>query len=210
MYYTCNTVKRKKPVTSFTIPPELTKQIDSLAEKNSWNRSEAIRHVIEGYFSSPISESDLSSILMTYWRVRGNASGKVILAGVGLIIKEGKVLIGARKKKDKYVEELSWVFPGGALEGLDFEKDIKREMLEEAGLEVDVRSLISARVHPDSGHKSTQVVILYFHCVPAGGKERPGGDLKELKWVRPMDVFKYFTTSVSDEITRFLVSVQKG
>ena len=90
---------RKKAVTSFTIPSELIDQLDSLAKKNKWNRSEAIRHMIEGYFSSPVNESDLSSILRAYWNVRGAASGKTILVGLGIVTKGSKVLIGSRKAK---------------------------------------------------------------------------------------------------------------
>jgi hypothetical protein len=39
---------------------------------------------------------------------------------------------------------------------------------------------------------------------------KPGGDLKELKWVKPLDVFIYFTTSTSDDVTKFLCMLDKS
>lgn len=197
-------MKRNRPVTSFTLPKEVVKKMDELSRKRGLSRSETVSKVITDYLCSPANDLDLSAILRSYWKVRGSIKQSVILAAVGILEKNGKVLIGRRKDKDPYVSELTWVFPGGRLTSLDFEKDVAREVRIETGLRVKVKSLVSARVHPDSGHKSVQVVLLYFHCVPVAGELRLSKELVELKWVKPMQVFRYFTTSVSDEVTRFL------
>jgi len=184
--------------------------MDILARKHGWNRSETIGKVITEYLGNGAKEADLSVILKCYWDVRGRTKQEVVLAAVGIVEQNGKVLIGTRKGRDPYVKELTWVFPGGRLESLDFEKDVAREVREETGLTVKVKSLVSARVHPDSGYKPVQIVLLYFHCVPVGGHLGGNGELKQLKWVNPMQVFAYFTTSVSDEITRFLATLENN
>ena len=121
------------------------------------------------------------------------------------------MLIGGRKEKDLWVENLTWVFPGGKMNSLDFEKEIKNSIKKETGLKVEVKNLITARIHPDSGFKPVQIVALYFHCKPLSPNiAKPAGDLSQLKWVKSTAVFKYFTTSTCDTVTRFLVTVEKS
>jgi len=70
---------------------------------------------------------------------------------------------------------------------------------------------VAARIHPDSGFKPIQIIALYFHCKPvSGSKPKPGGDLNQLKWVKPTEVFQYFSTSTCDEVTKFLLTLEKA
>jgi len=125
---------------------------------------------------------------------------------------EGRVLIGARSQKDKWVENLSWVFPGGKLKTLEMEEEIEELAKEETGLNVNAKQLIAARIHPDSGFKNVQIAALYFHCTldEKTNKLIAGGSLKKLKWVKPLEVYKYFTTSTCDEVTKFLTMMEKS
>ncbi len=131
---------------------------------------------------------------------------KNILIGLAIIHKDGKVLIGARKEKDEFVEHLSWVFPGGRFESLDLENEIKKTIKEEAGLDVSVNGIASARKIPEA---KIDIVAVYFDCA-AEGEEKAGGDLKELKWVPATSVTEYFTTSVSDEVMRYLKNIEES
>ena len=58
--------------------------------------------------------------------------------GVGvMVMKAGKVLFGRRSSQASHGEQL-WSFPGGLLEqGESFEQGARREIMEEAGIEVD-------------------------------------------------------------------------
>ena len=218
---------RKTRVVGFSLPPEIDDKLERFIKTKHKTRSEFIREMIDVYFNSiekarkaksedsgslSITENDLAKILKSYWILRSQIPLKVITIGLAVIVNEGgKVLIGARKTKDKWVDNLTWVFPGGNLETLDFSGEIQKEVKEETGLNVKVNSLIASRVHPDSGFKSLQINALYFYCSPIKEKRlTPGGDLKRLKWVLPTDVFKYFTTSTCDEVTEFLTTIQKA
>lgn len=213
---------RKTKVIGFSIPPELNKKFEAIREKKHKTKSEFFREILDIYFktidtsTSPddkftIEEADLAKILQSYWNLRASRKSKIIIIGLGIIVKDDKVLIGARKEKDKWVENLSWVFPGGKMESLNFEKEIKKEIKEETGIKVKIENLVAARIHPDSGFKPVQVVALYFHCSPTLDQpEAPGGDLSKLKWVNPTEVFKYFTTSTCDEVTKFLTTLEKS
>lgn len=133
---------------------------------------------------------------------------ELILIGLAIIEKNGKILIGQRRQKAPLVRKLTWVFPGGRLETTDFEAEIKREVKEETGLSVSVGKLVHARLIPDSPEKKTQVLALYFYCKVLGGKEKREEDFTQLKWVKPTETYeKYFTTSTANEVKEFLKSL---
>jgi ADP-ribose pyrophosphatase YjhB (NUDIX family)/Arc/MetJ-type ribon-helix-helix transcriptional regulator len=211
-------------VVGISLPPKIYQKLESLAKREYKTRSEFYREIIDFYLESyqkaqPIhqneaevtDEKDLAKILKAYWLVKSQFKSKVLIAGVGIIANSnGKVLIGLRNTKDKWVENLTWVFPGGKMESLDFEKNVKKKIKEETGLEVKVNSLVASRIHPDAGFKEIQIVIFYFYCTAISGQAKPGGDLVKIKWVRPTSVFKYFTSSTSDDVTKFLYTLEKS
>lgn len=215
------TYMRSTKIVGFSIPPELHKKFNAAIKKGHKTKSEFFREVLDVYFKTKNStapskevglrELDLARALRSYWTLRASSDTKTIIIGLGIITENGKVLIGGRKEKDKWVENLTWVFPGGKMDSLNFEKEIGDELKEETGLEVKVDNLIAARVHPGSGFKTVQIVALYFSCSPTSKqKAKPGGDLSELKWVKPTEVFKHFTTSTCDEVTKFLVTLERS
>lgn len=208
---------RRTKILGFSLPPETYFQIEDLLNKTHKTRSEFMRQIIESYLrigqktieEAPktevaISHEDINKILKLYYQIIGTNKKEVMVIGLGIISKEGQVLIGQRKQKDPHVKELSWVFPGGQFESLDFEAEMKRKLKEETGLNVYLNQLIHARLIPDSPEKKVKIVALYYYCTPVSGREKAGGDLKKLTWVPAMKIFHYFTTSVSDEVVSFL------
>jgi ADP-ribose pyrophosphatase YjhB (NUDIX family) len=195
-------------------------KVESLIKAKYKTRSEFFREIINLYFrtvktaSEPLGleESDLAKVLKCYWHFKSQTDLKIIIIALGIIVNnQGKVLIGARKQRDPWVENLSWVFPGGQIESLDFEKELKKDVKKETGLKIKVNSLVASRIHPDSGFKPVQIVALYFYCEPVSNSQKviPGGDLSKLLWVKPTKVFKYFTTSVCDDVTKFLTAFER-
>ena len=206
----------------FSLPPEIYQKIESLLKTSHKTRSEFMRQIIDSYLVAAqktiesshneelqVSADDINKILKLYYQLIGSQSQKkkTIVVGLGIVVKEGKVLIGQRRKKDPYVKELTWVFPGGKFESLDFESELIKSIKEETGLNVYVNQLIHARQVPDSPEKKVKIIALYYHCTPVSGKEYAGGDLKKLEWVEPMKIFHYFTTSTADEVVSFLGSI---
>ena len=213
---------RKTKIVGFSIPPALHKKFEAVVRKKHKTKSEFFREILESYFKTSTSspsqrrkndpeEIGLAKTLKTYWELRSSGNLKTIIIGLGIVARNGRVLIGARKDKDPWVENLTWVFPGGKMNSLDIEEEIKKQVKNETNLKVSVENLITARIHPDSGFKPIQIVALYFHCKPISTyKAKPGGDLSQLKWVKPTEVFKYFTTSTCDQITKFLLVLEKA
>jgi len=213
---------RTTKIVGFSIPPEVYENLEKLIKSKHKTKSEFFREMIDTYIrvtETPpvlnekieVHETDLAKILRAYWQIKSKSEMTILVIGLAIIVANGKVLIGARKHKDPWVENLTWVFPGGRFESLIFDKGMKKQVKKEAGIDVTVKNLVAARITPDSGFKPVQIVALYFHCEPAEfQKTKPGGDLKELKWVKPTDVFKYFTTSTCDEVTKFLTTLEKS
>ena len=183
---------RKTKIMGFSLPPEIYQEIENLLKTSHKTKSEFMRQVIESYLSvaqktlvqSPknkldIDQSDANKILKLYYQLIGNHQKDTIVVGLGIIIKEGKVLIGQRKEKDPYVKELTWVFPGGKFDSLNFEEELTAKIKEETWLSVYVNQLIHARLIPDSPEKKVKIIAIYYHCTPVSGKENAGGDLKK-------------------------------
>jgi len=90
------------------------------------------------------------------------------------------VLVARRADRDH--QGGRWEFPGGKRHGHEtIEQCLRREMLEEVALEVEVGRLWRALTHvyPD------RTVSLYFHlCRSRGGAPRPI-ECAEVRWIHP-------------------------
>jgi len=217
---------RRSKIIGFSLPPEVGKKLENFIKSEHKTRSEFFRGLIDMYSKSldeekrqiertgdefNIDESDLGKALAFYWDLKSKMINKVIPIGLAIIENKGKVLIGKRKDTDKWVKNLSWAFPGGRFNSFELEHDLIKTVKEETNLDIKVNSLISSRVHPDSGFNKVQIVALYFHCSLTDQKnEKAGGDLKKVIWVKPTDVYKYFTTSSNDDVVKFLSALEKA
>ncbi len=101
----------------------------------------------------------------------------------GIVWNGSEVLITRRHERDH--QGGRWEFPGGKRHaGETMEGCLRREFLEELGIEVDVGPLWRSLSHlyPD------RTVSLYFHfCRHASGVPRPL-DVAELRWIAPADL----------------------
>ncbi len=210
-------MSRSAKVMGFSLPPQTFKQIELLIKKQHKTRSEFMREMIRVYLETSskvvnskealtLSEEDVNKILKLYYQLIQQAPGKTLVVGLAIIDNgKGSVLIGKRKKKDPIKKELTWVFPGGKMESLSFEEELRQAVKEETELDIHVGQLIHARVHPDAQFKPVKIIALYYHCrLIDKFKPQSGGDLAEIKWVPATSIFHYFTTSTADEVIRFL------
>lgn len=118
--------------------------------------------------------------------------------------KNKKILIGKREE-DLFVKGLSWCFPGGRPKyGETLEQGLKREVTIKTGLDIDIKKLIFARVVTEK----KDFLLIYYFCECSSGKARAGEKFSEVKWIKPSEVKKYFTTSVDPAILKFLKSLK--
>jgi 8-oxo-dGTP diphosphatase len=99
--------------------------------------------------------------------------------GVGAVVVRDGSLLMIRRNKEPYTGR--WSVPGGTLERGEYLTDaVRREVLEETGIEVDVGDLLGILEWVGEPH----YVILDYVATPSAATDpRPGGDVSEARWV---------------------------
>jgi 8-oxo-dGTP diphosphatase len=122
----------------------------------------------------------------------------IAVGGVsGLIVRDGKVLV-IRRGKHPYKDH--WSLPGGGVERGERLRDaVKREVLEETGLEVEVGPVAGYREEllPE-GH----YVVPAFHCTVIGGELRAGEDAAAVEFVDPREIANRLTVPALGDVFR--------
>lgn len=105
-----------------------------------------------------------------------------------------------------------WSLPGGVLEaGERLEAALRREVMEETGLEVDVLCLLEMfeRIMPDAeGKPEYHYVLADYVCVPSGGTLCAADDAARVQWFAadelPLDKITEGTPEVIAKAFRWL------
>jgi len=105
-----------------------------------------------------------------------------IVAAGGLVTNEaGNVLM---LKSPRYGD---WEFPGGQVEeGETIPHALEREILEETGIVVRVKSLVGIY----SNTRKPSIVNLDFLCEYIAGEPRPSDESLQVEWVDPAEAIK--------------------
>lgn len=91
-----------------------------------------------------------------------------------------------------------WSLPGGRLEfGERIESALKREILEESGLHVQVGPLVEVVEAIDPPY---HYVILDYVCRRTGGHLRAGDDASDVAFVRPDECAQYGVTEAVERV----------
>lgn len=116
-----------------------------------------------------ISHRAKSLTKMKYF-LQNQYRGKHFVVPVGLLIKDGKLLMSLRNDPHRPEFHKKWEFPGGSVElGEQIEENLLREMKEETGYEVEIVRLlrgIFVKYRPEYGY---QVYLLPYVCRIIGG-----------------------------------------
>lgn len=99
------------------------------------------------------------------------------------IFRDGKILLTRRANDPKGPR---WTFPGGRIEsGETIAEALKREILEETGLTIDIAGSAGVRemLHAQSGHG--HFIILPFAARWVAGEVALNDELAEARWFNP-------------------------
>ena len=102
-----------------------------------------------------------------------------------LVVRDGRLMLTRRARPPC---EGLWDVPGGFVEPLEHpEQAVRRELLEETGLEVAVGPLIGVftDVYGDGG---VATFNLYYSASVLSGEERPADDVSEIGWFEPAEI----------------------
>jgi len=115
------------------------------------------------------------------------------IVGVGAVIVDGDRVLLVRRGHPPLKGE--WSLPGGAVElGETLDAAVKREILEETRLDVNVECLVDVvdRVHqaPD-GRVEYHYVVVDYLCTSASKAVAAGSDADEVRWVARAELPAY-------------------
>ncbi|WP_327384123.1 NUDIX hydrolase [Streptomyces sp. NBC_01207] len=97
----------------------------------------------------------------------------------GAVIREDGRLLAIRR-----ADNGTWELPGGVLELTEPpEAGVRREVLEETGIEVEVGELTGVYKNTTRG-----IVALVFRCKPSGGTERTSEESTAVDWLTPEEI----------------------
>ncbi|MFJ4779193.1 NUDIX hydrolase [Streptomyces sp. NPDC088762] len=97
----------------------------------------------------------------------------------GVVVRDDGRLLAIRR-----ADNGTWELPGGVLELAETPEDgVRREVLEETGIHVEVDQLTGVYKNTTAG-----VVALVFHCKPSGGSERLSGETTAVHWLTRQQV----------------------
>ncbi|MFA5420646.1 MAG: NUDIX domain-containing protein [Patescibacteria group bacterium] len=115
---------------------------------------------------------------------------------LGLIKNDNnEFLLSQRYDPDVLDAHLRWDLPGGTNEfGEGLEETLKREILEETGLEVEIKEMLPKSISRKWKHKdySIHVVVFCYYCSCIGGNMHPKDHkINDLKWIKKEDFKNY-------------------
>ena len=87
------------------------------------------------------------------------------------------------------------------------QKSQKHEVKKKTNLDIQIEKIIFARTFP----KKREFLLIYYFTKPKNVSQAKAGEkFREIKWVDPSEVKKYFKTSVDQEILQFLKNLKSG
>jgi len=112
-----------------------------------------------------------------------------IRIGVGVVIedKAGRILLVKHKRERGGFWQGKWICPGGELElGETIEEGIKREVMEETQLEIELVTPLHPfdRVVRSDNGVSLHVIYIDYLAKLTGGRLKVGDDVGEAIWVK--------------------------
>lgn len=116
-----------------------------------------------------------------------------------------KILIAKRGNEDQDIKNLIWQFPEGRLRhGDDVDKMLERKIKKKTGLDIKNLGAVFSKAYPEK----KDLLAIYYLCEAVGGEEKAADDFVELKWVKPEELEKHFTTSFHPHIKEYVLNLK--
>ena len=111
----------------------------------------------------------------------------VLMVVAAVIEREGRILIGQRKKGDRHA--LKWEFPGGKVEQFETPREaLVRELREELMIEA---SIGPEMIRYEFSYARRAPILLIFHRVTQFQGEPVGAEFEQIRWESPQHLQRY-------------------
>jgi 8-oxo-dGTP diphosphatase len=127
---------------------------------------------------------------------------KTVVVVAALIIEQGKILITQRKKDSS--RALLWEFPGGKVkEGEEPREALRRELMEELEIEVEVGMIFDAVFY---SYPEYPILLLVYRCRVKKGAPKPIA-CQDVRWVPLRELVKFPMPPADDPVRKHLLSL---
>ena len=125
---------------------------------------------------------------------------------VGIIIRNGYVLIGELKKRDMKIPRMTWFFPYKEIN----EEESPRLEIKELMREIGIVSKISKYLFTIVPSENSNLEQIFYELEYVRGITKPNERFLKLIWVKPTQVFKYFTSMIDIRVSDYLKILEKS
>lgn len=126
--------------------------------------------------------------------------------GMGIVQRDGYILIGKLRKENPLIPRLKWTFPIVEInEGESPRTALKNLFNNNLGLKVSIEKFLLKYVPSEN----TRVEQYYYELKGASGNIISSKDYSEFCWIKPTQVLKFFKTSISKELMDYLRTLEK-
>jgi hypothetical protein len=112
-----------------------------------------------------------------------------------------KMILIGRRENDPHLSALTRCFPWWSIA---YEKEIEQylrdEIKEKTWLDTNVETIIFAKTYPEK----REFLSIYYLCTLRDGEVKAGSNFVEVKWIKPTEAAKYFTTSLHPNVVGYL------
>lgn len=154
------------------------------------------------------------ALIKIKYHLNNTYGSQQIIVPFALIIRDGKVLMSQRSEPHRKEYDGKWEFPGGRVEfGETLVENLKREVLEEVGYQVEIVKLlqhiaVESQIYPTFSY---QVFLVPYVCRIIGGDgQYNDSEVAKTQWVLPDQVLDYELIGQNASMYREILSELKS
>ncbi|MFH1286874.1 MAG: non-canonical purine NTP pyrophosphatase [Candidatus Magasanikbacteria bacterium] len=136
-------------------------------------------------------------------------STKHLVVPIGILVRDGKILITKRNDPHRPEYHQKWEFPGGSVEfGETTKENLIREVKEEAGYDVEVLRLLQEVYvrEQDHGDWKYQIYLLPYICSIIGGDGvYSDAEVLDAKWISIEEIDNYHFVGENKELLKKVI-----
>jgi hypothetical protein len=125
---------------------------------------------------------------------------------VGILNKDGRVLIAKIRGKELLIPRMQWTFPYIMLKDEESPRVAIKKLFEgEFKINVDVGKFM----FKESPSENPKIEMYFYELKHKLGNVINSKNFSEFSWIMPTQIIKYFTNSVSRELLDYLTFLEK-
>jgi hypothetical protein len=122
-----------------------------------------------------------------------------------IAVRDGSILLAKLRNKNPLIVRLQWTFPFVPLQEGESPRIAVQRLFESIKLNVNVGKFLVKFV-PSENPKIEQ---MFYDVNCKRGFPQPSDQFSQFVWIRPMQILKYYTTSISSDVMDYLRSLDK-